>query len=324
MAIDENKKKAVKNSEESVKEEESEKALISEEEESALSEEDKENEDAEVSEDEEETDAETEADKEDKAEEKKSEPKAKAKKDPVPAIMIVLIYAIIIAAVLFYVIPTVMVPSFGFTLDEFNTKLEKTDISQRMHSQYTTLTPQFKLVDKNSIKEIWSLKGEIMPEEQKKLDARFKPFVNTYAATEELEHILVEANTRVNDGQLTRMCIYCTFDNQHVSMMLVHFGAVMSTFTDMPFNDAARMLMSTAMEENKSGLYTVRGDIAYKLSYDNVGGQQTYIKLEVLPAKAVSADRIKSTIPVEAAPSESAAPSATAASSETTAASSAS
>ena len=31
-------------------------------------------------------------------------------------------------AVLFYVIPKVMVPSFGFTLDEFNTKLEKTDI----------------------------------------------------------------------------------------------------------------------------------------------------------------------------------------------------
>lgn len=322
MAIDENKKKAVKDSEESVKEEESEKALISEEEESALSEEDKENEDAEVSEDEEESDAETEADEKDKAEEKKSE--SKAKKDPVPAIMIVLIYAIIIAAVLFYVIPTVMVPSFGFTLGDFNTKLEKTDISQRMHSQYTTLTPQFKLVDKNSIKEIWSLKGEIMPEEQKKLDARFKPFVKTYAATEELEHILVEANTRVNDGQLTRMCIYCTFDNQHVSMMLVHFGAVMSTFTDMPFNDAARMLMSTAMEENKSGLYTVRGDIAFKLSYDNVGGQQTYIKLEVLPAKAVSADRIKTTIPVEAAPSESAAPSATSAASETTAASSAS
>ena len=322
MAIDENKKKAVKDSEESIKEEESEKALISEEEESALSEEDKENEDAEVSEDEEESDAETEADEKDKAEEKKSE--SKAKKDPVPAIMIVLIYAIIIAAVLFYVIPTVMVPSFGFTLDEFNTKLEKTDISQRMHSQYTTLTPQFKLVDKNSSKEIWSLKGEIMPEEQKKLEARFKPFVKTYAATEELEHILVEANTRVNDGQLTRMCIYCTFDNQHVSMMLVHFGAVMSTFTDMPFNDAARMLMSTAMEENKSGLYTVRGDIAFKLSYDNVGGQQTYIKLEVLPAKAVSADRIKTTIPVEAAPSESAAPSATSAASETTAASSAS
>ncbi len=322
MAIDENKKKAVKDSEESVKEEESEKALISEEEESALSEVDKENEDAEVSEDEEESDAETEADEKDKAEEKKSE--SKAKKDPVPAIMIVLIYAIIIAAVLFYVIPTVMVPSFGFTLDEFNTKLEKTDISQRMHSQYTTLTPQFKLVDKNSIKEIWSLKGEIMPEEQNKLDARFKPFVKTYAATEELEHILVEANTRVNDGQLTRMCIYCTFDNQHVSMMLVHFGAVMSTFTDMPFNDAARMLMSAAMEENKSGLYTVRGDIAFKLSYDNVGGQQTYIKLEVLPAKAVSADRIKTTIPVEAAPSESAASSATSAASETTAASSAS
>lgn len=322
MAIDENKKKAVKDNEESVKEEEAEKALISEEEESVLSEEDKENEESEVSEDEEESDAETEEDEEEEAEEKKSKPKGK--KDPVPAIMIVLIYAIIIAAVLFYVIPTVMVPSFGYTLADFNTKLEKTDISKRMNAQYTTLTPQFKLVDKNSIKEIWSLKGEIMPEEQKKLDARFKPFVKTYAATEELEHILVEANTRVNDGQLTRMCIYCTFDNQHVSMMLVHFGAVMSTFTDMPFNDAARMLMSTAMEENKSGLYTVRGDIAFKLSYDNVGGQQTYIKMEVLPAKAVSADRIKTTIPVEAAPSESAAPAATSAASETTAASSAS
>ena len=51
MAIDENKKKAVKDNEESVKEEEAEKALITEEEESVLSEEDKENEESEVSED---------------------------------------------------------------------------------------------------------------------------------------------------------------------------------------------------------------------------------------------------------------------------------
>ena len=316
MAIDENKKKAIKDAEGSVKEEEAEKALISGEEESELSEEDKENEEAEVSEDKE-SDEETEETEEDEEEEEESKPKAK--KDPIPAIMIVLIYAIIIAAVLFYVIPTVMVPSFGYTLDELNVKLENTDVSKRMNAQYTTLTPQFKLVDKNSIKEIWSIKGEIGAEEQKKLEARFKPFVKTYAATEELEHILVEANTRVNDGQLTRMCIYCTFDNEHVSMMLTHFGAVMAAFTDTPFSDAATMLMKTAMEENKTGLYTIRGDIAFKLSYDNISGQQTYIKLEVLPAKAVAADRIKNTIPVETT-----APSETAASSETTAATSAS
>lgn len=314
MAIDENKKKAIKDSEESVKDEDAEKALTSEEEAVELSE-DKEDEKAETSEDNKESEEE-----EDEDEEEEKDSKPKAKKDPIPAIMIVLIYAIIIGAVLFYVIPTVMVPSFGYTLDEFNTKLDNTDISKRMNAQYTTLVPQFKLVDKNSIKEIWSLKGEIAPEEQKKLDARFKPFVKTYAATEELEHILVEANTRANDGQLTRMCIYCTFDNDHVSMMMVHFGAVMAAFTDLPFNDATNMIMKTAMEENKAGLYTVRGDIAFKLSYDNVGGQQTYIKLEVLPAKAVKADRIKSTIPVETtAPSETTAPAESAAPSETAA-----
>ena len=306
MAIDENKKKAIKDSEKSVKDDEAEKALISEEEEAELSEEDKEDEKAEVSEDKKESE-----DEEDEDEEEESKPKAK--KDPVPAIMIVLIYAIIIGAILFYVIPTVMVPSFGYTLDEFNTRLQNTDISQRMNAQYTTLVPQFKLVDKNSIKEIWSIRNEVAPEEQKKIEARFKPFVKTYAATEELEHILVEANTRANDGQLTRMCVYCTFDNEHVSMMMVHFGAVMAAFTDLPFNDATQMLMKTAMEENKTGLYTIRGDIAYKLSYDNISGQQTYIKLEVLPAKAVKADRIKSTIPVETT--------APAASSETTVAS---
>ena len=316
MAIDENKKKAIKDSEASVKEEEAEKALISEEEESELSE-DTENEETEVSE-------EASEDKESDEEEEEQESAPKKKKDPIPAIMIVLIYAIIIGAILFYVIPTVMVPSFGYTLDTFNTKLENTDISKRMKSQYTSLTPQFKLVDKESIKEIWSIKGEVAAEDQKKLDARFKPFVKTYAATEELENILVEANTRINDGQLTRMCIYCTFDDKHTSMMMVHFGAVLAAFTDIPFNDALGVLMNSAMEENKAGLYTVKGDIAFKLSADNIGGKQTYIKMEVLPAKAVKAEKIKTTLPAgTTAASETVTPTESAAASETTTASAA-
>ena len=320
MAIDENKKKAIKDSEASVKEEEAEKALISEEEESELSE-DTENEETEVSE---EASEDKESDEESDEEEEEQESAPKKKKDPIPAIMIVLIYAIIIGAILFYVIPTVMVPSFGYTLDTFNTKLENTDISKRMKSQYTSLTPQFKLVDKESIKEIWSIKGEVAAEDQKKLDARFKPFVKTYAATEELENILVEANTRVNDGQLTRMCIYCTFDDKHTSMMMVHFGAVLAAFTDIPFNDALGVLMNSAMEENKAGLYTVKGDIAFKLSADNIGGKQTYIKMEVLPAKAVKAEKIKTTLPAgTTAASETVTPTESAAASETTTASAA-
>ena len=309
MAIDENKKKAIKDSEASVKEEEAEKALISEEEEAELSE-DTENEETEVS--------------EEASEDKESDEEAatKKKKDPIPAIMIVLIYAIIVGAILFYVIPTVMVPSFGYTLETFNTKLDNTDISKRMNAQYTSLTPQFKLVDKESIKEIWSIKGEVAAEDQKKLDARFKPFVKTYAATEELENILVEANTRINDGQLTRMCIYCTFDDKHTSMMMVHFGAVLAAFTDIPFNDALGILMNSAMEENKAGLYTVKGDIAFKLSADNIGGKQTYIKMEVLPAKAVKAEKIKTTLPAgTTAASETVTPTESAAASETTTAS---
>lgn len=314
MAIDENKKNKLKDSAASAKEKETEKDLTSGVEEAELPE-DKETEETDAEDSEIEV-SEAEAEEEDE-EEEESEPEVKPKKknDPIPAIMIVLIYAIIIGAVLFYIIPTVMVPSFGYTLDEFNAKLENTDISKRMNAQYTTLTPQFKLVDKNSIKEIWSIKGEIEPDEQKRLDARFKPFVKTYAATEELEHILVEANTRVNDGQLTRMCIYCTFDNKHVSMMMVHFGAVFAAFTDLPFNDALGLIMNSAMEDNKAGLYTVKGDIAFKLSYDNIGGKQTYIKMEVLPAKAVKADRIKTTIPDgTTVPSETAAPAETSAS----------
>ena len=218
MAIDENKKKAVKDSAESVKEEEAEKALISEEE-AELSSEDIDETETKVTEDPETeiSEAEETEDSDEEEEEEKDEKSAsKAKKDPIPAIMIVLIYAIIIGAILFYVIPTVCTPSFGYTLETFNEKLEKTDISTRMQSQSTTLTPQFKLVDKNSIKEIWSIKGEVEPEYQAKLNARFKPFVKTYAATEELENVLVEANTRITDGQLTRMCIYCTYDNSPV------------------------------------------------------------------------------------------------------------
>ncbi len=232
----------------------------------------------------------------------KSEPKAK--KDRVPYVMIALIYAIILGMALYFILPAVFAPSFGYTLDEYNTRLQNSDISNRMKASYTTIVPQFKIVDKNSIKEIWSIKGEIAPEEQAKLDARFKPFVKTLAATEELENILVEANTRVSDGKLTRLCMYCTYDDSHMSMMMVHFGALLGNFfPGMTFADAVSLIMNSAMVANTDGLYTVKGDIAYRLCADNVGGK-TYIKIEVLPAKALKPSQILATQPEAPAASE--------------------
>ena len=277
MAIDENKKKAIKDSEESVKDEEAEKDLISEEE-PELSEEDAED-----------SDEETESEVEDE-EEEESDSTPKSKKDRVPAIMIALIYLVIVAVALYYILPPVFAPSFGYTLEEFNAKLSESDIEKTMNRNHNSIIPvAYKSVDKNSIKEIWGIKGEIAPEEQKKIDARFNPFVKTYAATEELGDILVEANTRKNDGQLTRMCIYCVYSNENMSKMLTHFGAVLQNFfDDVTINEAIMMVLAT----NSENLYTVRNGIAYKVSLDNVGGKQTYIKLEVLPAKALKSDQI--------------------------------
>lgn len=268
-------------------------------------------EDSEEEKDEEDSDEESE-DEEDEDEDEESDSKPAAKKDPIPAVMSVVIVAIIVAAVLYYVLPKVLVPSFGYTLEEFNARLEESEISKKMQAQYTTLTPQFKAVDKESIKEIWSIKGEIDAAEQKRIEARFKPFVKTLAATEELEHILVEANTRVNDGQLTRMCIYCTYDDQHMTMMMVHFGAILGNFMpDLTFNEVVSLIMASANEANTEGLFYVRGDIAFKLAMENIGGQ-LYIKLEIVPAKSLKPEKIKTTIPAS-----------TTAASETTAAASA-
>ena len=255
-------------------------------------------------------DSEEEKDEEESEEESDSKPVAK--KDPIPAVMAVVIVAIIVAAVLYYVLPKVLVPSFGYTLEEFNARLEVSEISKKMQAQYTSLTPQFKAVDKESIKEIWSIKGEIDAAEQKRIEARFKPFVKTLAATEELEHILVEANTRVNDGQLTRMCIYCTYDDKHMTMMMVHFGAILGNFMpDLTFNEVVSLIMASANEANTEGLFYVRGDIAFKLAMENIGGQ-LYIKLEIVPAKSLKPEKIKTTIPASTtAASETAATSAT-------------
>lgn len=236
----------------------------------------------------------SEEEEEDEEEESDSEPKVK--KDRVPAIMVALIYLVIVAVALYYILPSVFAPSFGYTLDEYNARLETSEISKKMMAQYTTVVPAFKLVDRNSIKEIWSIKGEVNADEQKKLDARFKPFVKTYAATEELENILVEANTRINDGKLTRLCMYCTYDDKHMTMMMVHFGALLGNFfPDMTFNDAVSLIMNSARDANQEGLYTVKGDIAFKLAADNVGGK-LYIKIEVLPAKALKPSQIKTVI----------------------------
>jgi len=335
MSAKKAKKKVEKAVSESVKDEEA-KAVDSEVEETEAVSEDKEAEekeepekkeaeeaetevsaDAEASDDSEDEEEDSEEDSEEESEED-SEENPVAKKDPIPAIMAVVIVAIIMAAVLYYVLPKVLVPSFGYTLEEFNTRLDESDISKKMQAQYTTLTPQFKAVDKESIKEIWSIKGEIDEAEQKRLDARFKPFVKTLVATEELENVLVEANTRKSDGQLTRMCVYCTYDDQHMTMMMVHFGAILGNFMpDLTFTNCVSLLMSSSNEANLEGLFYVRGDIAFKLAMENIGGK-LYIKLEIVPAKSLKAEQIKRTIPVETA-----AASETAAVSETTTATSA-
>lgn len=257
--------------------------------------------DAEASDDSEEAEEDAEEGSDEDSEEEEDEESGDepaAKKDPVPAVMAVVIVAIIIAAILYYVLPKMLVPSFGYTLEEFNTRLDQSDISKKMQAQYTTLTPQFKAVDKESIKEIWSIKGDIDEAEQKRLDARFKPFVKTLVATEELENVLVEANTRKSDGQLTRMCVYCTYDDQHMTMMMVHFGAILGNFMpDLTFTNCVSLLMSSANEANLEGLFYVRGDIAYKLAMENIGGK-LYIKLEIVPAKSLKPEKIKATIPV--------------------------
>lgn len=258
--------------------------------------------------DEESEDAETE-DEEEEEEDEESDSQPKAKKDRIPALMISLIYLVIVAVVLYYILPPVFAPSFGYTLDDFNAKLTESDMEKQMNKSYNSLVPMFKVVDKNSIKDIWGIKGEIEPEEQKKIDKRFNPFVKTLAATEELGSILVEANTRKNDGQLTRMCIYCVYSNENMSMMMIHFGAILQNFfDDVTMNEAIMMVLRTKSDD----LYTERNGIAYRVSLDNVGGKQAYIKLEVLPAKALKPEQIE---PAEAT--------ATAANSETTVASSA-
>ena len=298
-ASSESKKEEILNKEEASEKEETEEAEevseeVSEESEAETEPEEAESEEDEDSEEASESDEEEEDDDEEEEEESDSEPKAK--KDRVPAIMVALIYAVIIGVALYFILPSVFAPSFGYTLDEYNTRLDQSEISNKLKASYTTVVPAFKLVDKNSIKEIWSIKGEVDAEEQKKLDARFKPFVKTYAATEELENILVEANTRINDGKLTRLCMYCTYDDSHMTMMMVHFGALLGNFfPGMSFNDAVSLIMNSAMEANKEGLYTVKDDIAFKLAADNVGGK-LYIKIEVLPAKALKPSQIKTVI----------------------------
>ena len=291
MALDKDKKKSVLEEADTVKESEDKKELIAEE-------------DVEDSEESEEIES-TEEEEDEEIEEDEEDSKPKAKKDPVPAVMIVLIYAIIISAVLYYVIPAVVTPAFGYTLDEFNETLSQSEAAQRVAKQYTTIVPQFKLVDKNSIKEIWSIRGEVAPEDQKRLDARFKPFIKTYAATEELEHILVEANTRSTDGKLTKMCIYCTYDNEHVSMMMVHFGAVLGNFfPGMKYAEAISLVMNSTMSANTEARYTVKDDVAFRITAENIGGKQTYIKLEIIPAKGLKADQIDKVITSETAASE--------------------
>lgn len=321
MAVEKTGKKDIKDTAGSVKEEESEKTLISEEEEADLSSEDKDTEETEDIGEEPETSEETEDTEEaDEAPEKK-ESRSKAKKDPVPAIMIVLIYAVIICAVLFYVLPIFLAPSFGMTLDEYKARLSTSQAEQMMNSKYSTVIPSFKLVDKNSIKEIWGIKGEVAPEDQAKIDARFKPFIKTYAASEEFENVLVEARTRANDGQLTRISVYCTYDDAHMSMLMVHFGALLTNFfPDMNLRDGVMLVMGSSMESNTEGLYTVKDDIAYRLSAENIGGKKTYIKLDIVPAKSLKPEQIKAAQASEPASSKTAASSETSAA-ETTAAS---
>ena len=221
----------------------------------------------------------------------------KCKKDPLIPVMLLLAVITVIVAAIYFIMPSARIKSLGITLEEFKTRFNSADVAVEMYNNGHSIGINYTdYYDATATTSILGDKATFT------VDPAYADFF--YGDVALLYTIGLEGATRKIDNEIAffRLFVKYNSENQDDAYLLafVYANTLQALFPDLTKFDAETLAMSEMSEYTNDGLYTVRGDYAFRLIpfTSNDADQMTYIAIEVVPKDSLNASQIKKTLEI--------------------------
>ena len=216
----------------------------------------------------------------------------RCKKDPVIPVMILLAFVMIIVAAIYFIVPGSKVKSLGITLEEFKTRYNSADVALEMYNNGQSININY--TDYYDATATSSILGD---KETFTVDSNYVDYF--YGDVSLLYTIGMEGATRKSDEEIAVLRIFVEFDpddtNDIFLLAFVYANTLQALYPDLGPQDAKNLAMDE-MSAHTDGVYTCRGDYAFRLIpfRSNDAYQTTYVAIEVVPKSALdSSQQIK-------------------------------
>ena len=221
----------------------------------------------------------------------------RCKKDPVIPIMVILAFVAIIVAVIYFMLPNSKSPSMGLTLDEFRTRYDNAEVATQLYANGMDIGINYvNYVDRSTTPSILAEK------ETYTVDGSYVDYFTGDASL--ILDAGLEGATRKSDNELAYIRVYVEYDFDPVWMIFAN--TLQALYPELSKFDALDIAIHAMNDYKGDNLYTVRGDIAFRLipvkkTVDGV--EKTYIVIEAVPKSSINESMIGSTLEVTASTS---------------------
>lgn len=221
----------------------------------------------------------------------------KCKKDPLIPVMLLLAVIAVIVAAIYFIMPSARIKSLGITLEEFKTRFNSADVAVEMYNNGHSIGINYTdYYDATATTSILGDKATFT------VDPAYADFF--YGDVALLYTIGLEGATRKTDNEIAFFRLFVKYNSENPDdaylLAFVYANTLQALFPDLTKFDAESLAMTEMSEYANDGLYTVRGDYAFRLIpfTSNDADQMTYIAIEVVPKDALSASQFKKTLEI--------------------------
>ena len=219
----------------------------------------------------------------------------KCKKDPIIPVMLLLAVIAVIVAAIYFILPSSRIKSLGITLEEFKTRYNSAEVAVDMYNNGHSIGINY--TDYYDATATTSILGD---KATFNVDSNYADFF--YGDISLLYTVGMEGATRKTDEEIAFFRIFVKYNAESQDdaylFAFIYANTLQALYPDLGKFDAENLAMTEMSEYTNDGLYTVRGDYAFRLIpfTSNDADQMTYIAIEVVPKDAINASQIKKTL----------------------------
>ncbi|MCH4153099.1 MAG: hypothetical protein LKG26_02250 [Saccharofermentans sp.] len=245
----------------------------------------------------------------------------KCRRDPVIPVCLILAFIALVGAAIYYILPYAVIGSFGMTIDEFRSRYESTDTYQNLFANYSLAIPEVTYEDASATETTETTQASSAQGDGTTTDAavsnpvnenaRFLNYFTCYIDSD--FGTSIQGSTRKSDGELTALRVYAPYSGDNTQFIMYYFASFLETFyPDLTYETASDLASDMFTNFDNKGLFTVRGDYAYRLVFLQSDGISS-LAFDIVPKRNIDSSLIA------AATADSSDASATSASEETAA-----